>query len=145
MVASLVPALLADRRRILPVGMGFAVRSGVRFNTGRDEDIRVSRPVPGPATVTGLDEAERHTLADWLEGARGRGIDMVMDFSVRDWNVAGVAAIVGVFEADKYAATWLVVRNGSSWFLARCSDGLVSGGSKSLAHVLGLIDEEPVA
>ena len=77
---------------------------------------------------TGLDEAERRTLSDWLEGACARGIHAVMDLSVREWNVAGAAAIVGVFETDKNQASRLVVRIGSRWSLARCSDGFVSGG-----------------
>jgi hypothetical protein len=93
--------------------------------------------------VRGLDEAECRTLSEWLEVACTRGIDTVMDLSVREWNVAGAAAIVGVFETDKNRASWLVVRDGSRWSLARCCDGCVSGESKSLAHVLALIDADP--
>ncbi|WP_428491320.1 hypothetical protein [Rhodopila sp.] len=91
-------------------------------------------------TFTGLDIADRQTLADWLEDADG--IDTVMDFSPRRWNVAGARGILGVFEAGREIATWLIVREGSGWILLRCRDGSISNLTSRLADVLRLIDRQ---
>ncbi len=50
-------------------------------------------------------------LSDWLDHAGARGIDAAMDLSVRPWGVAGAGAIVGVFEAGKEKASWLLLRH----------------------------------
>ncbi len=89
---------------------------------------------------TGLDTTDQQTLADWLDGAIG--IDTVLDFAARPWNIAGASVIFGVFEVDQEKASWLVVRHGSGWTLARCADGFVSDVSASLPDILRLIDRD---
>jgi hypothetical protein len=116
--------------------MTFAVISDVRFNAGLGEATWV---LPA-GTFNGLDVADRQVLSDWLDCARG--IDAVTDLTVRPWNIAGPRAILGVFETDRDQASWLIVRDGSGWTLARCADGLVSEVLDSLADILGLIDEQ---
>jgi hypothetical protein len=96
--------------------------------------------MPRAGKVTGLDAADRQVLSSWLASAAARGIDTVMDLSVRPWDIGGAAVIVGVFETNKNQASWLVVREGSGWTLARCADGFVSGLTKSLPDILALID-----
>jgi hypothetical protein len=118
------------------VGMTFAVTSDDRFNTGRGEATWV---LPA-GTFTGLDTADRQVLSDWLDSALG--IDTVMDFSVRPWNVAGTTAIFGVFEVGQDQATWLIVRHTSGWMLVRCSDSSVSDVMVLLPDILDLIDEQ---
>jgi hypothetical protein len=119
-----------------PSGMSFAINDGVRFTAGRGEETWV----PGARIFAGLDDAERRVLLDWLDRACARGIDLVMDFSMRPWNISGVCAIVGVFEAGQGSASWLIVRAGSGWLLARCADGFVSDEMISLSAVLRLIE-----
>jgi hypothetical protein len=114
----------------------FATAENVRFTAGRDEGTWV----PGAGTFAGLDTSDRQVLSDWLDRAGARGIDVVMDLSLRPWNIAGVHAIVGVFEAGKGSASWLVVQAGSGWLLARCQDGFVSDEMTSLPAALALID-----
>jgi hypothetical protein len=126
------------RQSSAPVGMSFAVNSAVRFDSGRGEEIWVREPV----TVAGIDDADRAVLSDWLARAGVRGIDTVMDLSVRPWKIAGPKVIFGVFEAGKSQASWLVVRYGSGWTLARCVDGFVWDASASLPDILALIDED---
>jgi hypothetical protein len=116
--------------------MSFAAAASVCFTAGRGEETWV----PGTGTIAGIDDFDRQVLADWLDRAGARGIDLAMDFSSRQWNVEGARAIVGVFEAGKAQASWLVVRSGSRWLLARCDDGFVSDEMTSLPAVLALID-----
>jgi hypothetical protein len=118
------------------VGMTFALTSDDRFNTGRGEATWV---LPA-GTFTGLDTGDRQVLSDWLDNASG--IDAVVDFSVRPWNVLGTTAIFGVFEAGRDLATWLMVRHASGWMLVSCSDGSVSDVMVSLSDVLDLIEEQ---
>jgi hypothetical protein len=118
------------------VGMTFAMASDDRFNTGRGGATWV---LPA-GTFTGIDTADRQALSDWMDGAIG--IDAVMDFSVRPWNVAGTNAIFGAFEAGNDQAAWLIVRHGPGWMLVRCADGFVSDVSVSLRDILDLIDEQ---
>jgi hypothetical protein len=141
MVASVSKAQADDgarppRQVWRPVGMTFALPSDVHFNADRGEATWV---LPA-GTFTGLDTADRLVLSDWLDDANG--IDTVMDFSVRPWNVAGARGIFGVFEVGKEQATWLIVRDRSGWILVRCSDGFVSDLTVSLLDILGLIDEQ---
>ena len=65
-----------------------------------------------------------------------------MDLSVRPWGIAGAGAIVGVFEAGKEKASWLLLRHWSGWTLARCADGFVSDAMMSLPAILALIDAD---
>lgn len=116
--------------------MTFAVGSDVRFYADRGEETRVSQA----KIFTGLDIADQQALSDWLDGAVG--IDAVKDLTVRPWNIAGPRAILGVFETDQDQASWLIVRHGSGWTLARRADGLVSDVLELLADILGLIDEQ---
>jgi hypothetical protein len=96
--------------------------------------------VAGSSTFAGLDEADRQMLSGWLTHARARGIDAVMDLSVRPWGVSGAGVIVGVFNAGEDRASWLIVGHGTGWTLARCGDGFVSDVMTSLPAVLALID-----
>lgn len=116
--------------------MILAPPTDVRFNA----DGREATLVLPAGTFTGLDTEDRQVLSAWLDDASG--IDIVMDFSVRPWNVAGAHGIFGVFEAGKEQATWLTVRGGSGWMLLRCSDSFVSDSKMSLADILSLIDEQ---
>jgi hypothetical protein len=116
--------------------MGFAAAFDVRVNPGRGEAIWV---LPA-ATFTGLDAADRQALSDWLDDADG--IDSIIDFSVRPWNIDGTSTILGVFESAKDQASWLILRYGSGWLAVRCADGFVSDVSVSLADILGLIDRQ---
>ncbi|HEY4042230.1 MAG TPA: hypothetical protein VGM32_10380 [Rhodopila sp.] len=116
--------------------MNFAGFDGVRFTTGRGEETWV----PGAQTFAGLEQADRKALSDWLDRAGARGIDAAMDLSVRPWGITGAGAVVGIFEAGKDRASWLVVRHGSGWTLARCVDGFVSDVMASLPAILALID-----
>jgi hypothetical protein len=121
------------------VGMSFAVIEGVRFTTiGRDKETWVRRA----QTYTGLDAADRQALSVWLDYAGARGIDAAVDLSVRPWGIAGAGAIVGVFEAGKEKASWLLLRHSAGWTLARCADGFVSDAMFSLPAVLALIDAD---
>lgn len=119
-------------------GMTFAISSGVRFHAGDAEDIWVLRA----GTFTQLDEADREVLLAWANRAGISGIDTVIDLAVRPWNVAGARVVVGVFEINKARASWLIVRHGSGWTLARCGDGFVSDVSPSLPDILTMIDDE---
>jgi hypothetical protein len=116
--------------------MSFAVRSDVRFNAGGGEAIWVVRA----RSFTGLDTFDRQALSDWLDNANG--IDTVMDLAERPWNIPGASIILGVFECDKDQASWLIVRYGSGWTLARCADGFISDVLESLPDILGLLDEQ---
>jgi hypothetical protein len=118
--------------------MSFAVCNGVRCTAGRGEETWV----PGSPTFAGLDDADRHILSDWLDRAGARGIDAAMDFSVRPWGVTGAGAIIGVFHAGHDKASWLIVRHGSGWTLARCRDSFVSDVMISLPAILALIDAD---
>jgi hypothetical protein len=118
--------------------MSFAASEGVRFTAGRAEETWV----PRARTNAGLDDSDRQVLADWLDDAGTRGIDAAMDLSVRPWGVAGAGAIVGVFEAGKEKASWLVLRHRAGWTLARCADGFVSDALISLPAILALIDAD---
>ena len=95
-------------------------------------------------TFKGLGRAERKVLTDWLAGAGARGIDTIVDLSSRPWNIGGESLIVGVFETDKATASWLVVRKGTDWTIARCSDGFVSDVATSLPDALASIDRDTV-
>lgn len=118
--------------------MSFAVNSGVRFNAGPPEETLVLPTAIFPQ----LDIADRSVLLDWLDHAEEHGIDTVMDLAVRPWNIVGVDVVIGVFEIGKSQASWLVVRHGSGWALARCDDGFVSDVAASLAGILAMIDAE---
>ena len=116
--------------------MSFALAPGVDFNADQGEATWV---LPA-GTFTGLDAADRRALSDWLDDADG--IDTVMDFSMRWWNVAGTGGIFGVFEAGQEQAKWLIVRDDSGWMLLRCADRFVSDLMISLRDILGLIDQQ---
>ncbi len=119
--------------------MSFARIEGVRFTTtGRGGETWV----PRAQTYVGLDEADRLVLLDWLDEAGSWGIDAAMDLSVRPWGIAGAGAIVGVFEAGKEEASWLLLRHWAGWTLARCADGFVSDAMMSLPAILALIDAD---
>jgi hypothetical protein len=119
-----------------PVSVAFAAGSDLRFNSGRAKETWV----PPAGTFAGLDIADRQVLSDWLDHAGG--IDNVIDLAVRPWNIPGVAAVLGVFETGKNQASWLIVRYGPGWTLARCMDSSVSDISDSLPDILYLIDEQ---
>jgi hypothetical protein len=116
--------------------MSFAVNNGVRFTAGRGEETWV----PGTGTFAGLDDDDRHTLSDWLDRAGMRGIDTAMDLSARPWGISDADAIVGVFEAGKDTASWLIVRSRFKWVLARCPDCFISDEMESLPAILALIE-----
>jgi hypothetical protein len=115
--------------------MSFAVKSDVHFNAGWGEATWVLQA----GTFTGLDTADRQVLSGWLDAASG--IDTVLDLATRPWNIAGASAILGVFETDQDQASWLIVRHGSRWTVAREADGFVSDELDSLQEILGLLDE----
>ena len=119
--------------------MTFAVRSDVRFNDGRPRIPGVLRA----GTFTKLDIADRQALSDWLDSSSG--IDAVIDLALRPWNIAGASAILGIFEANKNQASWLIVRYRLGWTAARCTDGFISDVLESLVDVLSLIDEQRLA
>ena len=121
------------------VSMGFAVKSDVRFNAGEGEATWVLRA----ETFSRLDIADRQALSDWLDSANG--IDTIVDLAVRPWNIADAKAIFGVFEINQEQASWLIVRHGLGWMLARCADGFVSDVSDSLSDILALLDEQRLA
>jgi hypothetical protein len=110
----------------------------VRFTTGPCEEIRV----PPAQKFEGLDDADRTVLSNWLGYADARGIDAAVDLFARPWGVTGAGAIVGVFEAGHETASWLVLRHGARWTLARCADGSVSDALSSLPAILALIDAD---
>jgi hypothetical protein len=116
--------------------MTFAVPADVRFTADWGE---ATLALPA-GTFNGLDTADRQVLLDWLDDAEG--IDTVMDFSVRPWNVAGARGIFGVFEAGKEQATWLILWDHFGWMLLHCSDSFVSDLTISLVDILDLIDEQ---
>jgi len=120
--------------------MSFAVSnvvgSGVGFNAGGAKGTWVA----GSSAFAGLDDADRQILSGWLERARARGIDAVVDLSVRPWGVGGTGVIVGVFDAGEDRASWLIVGHRTGWTLARCGDGFISEVMTSLPAVLALID-----
>jgi hypothetical protein len=119
-------------------GMTIAVKPDVPFNASWAEgtwDWRAS-------SFAGLAEADKQVLLAWQDRAEAAGIDTVLDLAVRPWNIAGAGAIFGVFEFDKDQASWLIVRYGFGWTLARCSDGFVSDVSASLPDILSLIDAD---
>jgi hypothetical protein len=110
------------------------VRPDIRFNDGGNGASWVLRA----GSFTGLDSADRQALSDWLDAADG--VDTVMDLALRDWDIAGAQAILGVFEPGNNQASWLIVRHVSGWTLARRSDGLVSDVMDSLPELLALLD-----
>ena len=120
------------------VDMNFGVNADFRFDPSWGEDIGVLKS----GAFTGLDPADRKVLSAWVEQAGAIDVDTVMDLAVRRWNISGASAILGVFETDKRQASWLIVRYGSRWALARCADGFISSTSASLRDILRLIDEE---
>ncbi len=93
-------------------------------------------------TFTGLGPTDRRLLAAWLDRAADTGIDTVLDLASRPWNITGSSAIVGVFETNREHASWLIVRYGSGWTLARCADGFISDVSATLPDILRIIDAE---
>jgi hypothetical protein len=119
-----------------PIGVRFAASEGVRLTIGRGKETWV----PRAQTYAGLDDFDRQVLSDWLDDASARGIDAAMDLSVRPWGIAAAGAIVGVFEAGKETASWLLLRHWAGWTLVRCADGFVSDAMMSLPAILALID-----
>ena len=65
-----------------------------------------------------------------------------MDLSVRPWAVTGVGVIIGVFEAGKDSASWLLCGNVPAGSWSRCDDGFVSDVMTSLPAVLALIEAD---
>ncbi len=120
--------------------MSIAVQEGIHFTLDQGEGTGV----PVAQTFAGLDDAEQVILARWLHrvGTRislERGINLAIDLSARPWNIAGVSVVIGVFEAGKDQASWLIVRAAGRWVLAQCSDGFVSDEMPSLQAVLDII------
>lgn len=96
-----------------------------------------------PVTFSAIATADRLVLSNWLDHAVAAGIaDSAIDLAPRPWKVAGANAVIGVFESKKHQASWLIVRCGPQWAMARCSDGFTSGASTSLTEILNLIDED---
>jgi hypothetical protein len=91
-------------------------------------------------SFTALDTADRQAVSDWLDYASG--IDSVIDLAARPWNIPGASGILGVFEACRNQATWLIVRDTSGWVLAHCQDGFVSDVFDSMPEILRLIDDQ---
>jgi hypothetical protein len=127
-----------------PVGMSFAHTvddfdvAVARFTANRREASRVSQA----GSFIGLDRADGQILLAWLEQAEMRGIDAAIDLSVRPWNIAGVAGVVGIFERNRSKASWLIVRCPAGWMLADCADGAISDVSAALSDILALIGDE---
>ena len=115
-----------------------AVESDVRFTTRWGEETSV----PRAGLFTGLGATDRRLLEAWLGRAADAGIDTVLDLAIRPWNITGASAIFGVFETSRDQASWLIVRYGSVWTLARCADGFISDVSASLPDILSIIDAE---
>jgi hypothetical protein len=116
--------------------MNLALANGVRIATGLGKETGV----PGSSTFAALEDADQRILSEWLTGAAARGVDAAMDLTVRPWGVTGVGTIIGVFDAGEDRASWLIVKHGSGWTLARCGDGFVSDVLASLPAVLALLD-----
>lgn len=89
----------------------------------------------------GLDVADRQVLADWLACKSPDGVDAVLDLTARPWNLAGIGPIIGVFEAAKLRATWLILRHPDGWLLIDPGDGSVSDLCATLAGVLASIGQ----
>jgi hypothetical protein len=119
--------------------MPLATCAEVRFHANRREAARVSQAGP----FTGFDAAESQTLADWLQAAKARGIDAVVDLAPRPWCVAGVKAIAGVFERNRPLAAWLIVRCDAGWLLAR-PNGLISEVLPGLSDILAEIQDDQI-
>ncbi len=119
-----------------PAGMSFAVKSDIRFNIGGNEATWVLQA----GTFTGLDIADRQALSDWLDD--NSSVDTIIDLADRSWNIARASTILGVFESNSDQASWLIVRYGDGWTLARLRDSFISDVLDSLPNILRLIDEQ---
>jgi hypothetical protein len=116
----------------MPGSMTHAAERAICFKTTR-----------GPkGTIDGPKIGDRQILSAWLDRAEALGVDAVLNLGGRPWNIAGVGAIFGVFETRHNQASWLIMRYGQSWILARCRDNVISGLSASLPEILRLIEVE---
>ena len=118
------------------IGSGFAVSTDARFIVVADEADQVLGPFSGVSNIDSL------ILSGWLSGAIARGIDAVIDLSARPWNVTSAEAILGVFEVARPRASWLLVRDGRGWVLARRADRFVSDSTTFLPALLVMIDHQ---
>ena len=129
---------------------------GVGTNVPREE--LVGRPRPAFATETDmklaqsdapyqlagqtfgtLTEAQRRHLLGWHDAARASGIDSIEDLTQRPWPQCNVDTIIGVFEADRLLATWLIVGQGGEWAVACCRDSTISEPVSTLADALQIV------
>lgn len=122
----------------MPGSMTRTAERDIRFV----ESWGTETPEPQAGTIDGLDSADQRILSAWLDGAAAAGIDTVLDLGVRPWNIAGANVICGVFETNRDQASWLIIRYGPGWTLARCSDGFISDVFASLPDILRIIDAD---
>lgn len=85
----------------------------------------------------GLTPAERRELAKWLRHCSD--VSAVEDLSARSWNIPGARTILGVFEAGRDRASWLLIHDGWDWTVGSCDTGMVSDPPLPLHDVLALI------
>ena len=86
-----------------------------------------------------LSPDEQTLLQNWQSAARAVGIDAVQDLTSRPWPSHIDGTVIGVFEAGREAASWLVICHDSTWAVAFCAEGAVSGALSSLTAALSLI------
>jgi hypothetical protein len=94
-------------------------------------------------TFAGLDLLDRQVLMNWLAIARTSGVEAVADFTPRPWHLAGLDVVIGIFEKDQPAASWLLVRYQSRWVVATIRNDRISDVCSTLTEALSLIGWEP--
>lgn len=82
---------------------------------------------------------ERSCLRRWQIAARDLGIDLVEDLADRPWPCQVAAAVIGVYQAGRETASWLVIGHNGRWAVADCAAGTVSRAVASLADALALV------
>lgn len=90
-------------------------------------------------SFSGLSPDERRHLREWQSAARVTGIDAVEDLTSRPWPCAVAGTVIGVFQAERKAAQWLVIGHNGAWAVACCAEGEVSRTLNSLAEALAVI------
>lgn len=86
----------------------------------------------------GLCIEDKVVLTNWL--SKTLRVNAIVDFSDRPWNIGPAGPILGVFREGNERASWLIVRSGTQWGLARCDDGWVAPAAMSLSDALESIE-----
>ncbi len=95
--------------------------------------------MPSGGGLSGLTQADRQVLEDWLASAKPYGIETACDFTARSRQAALPGTAIGVFETGQTAASWLVVRSRDGWAVATVRNDSVSDAMVTLADALCLI------